>query len=201
MKNLQLFGIMFLAMGLFACGQSSENQSETATAETETANATPEAQSETPEDWKTLSTDDYTISYPADWELDESGQMGTSLILYTPAKSENDQFRDNINLMTQNLTGQNVDLDKYVEISENQVKTQLKNGKIIESERITTKQPNYQKIIYTGNHGSGDLKFEQYYWVTKDKAFVLTLTCQIDQFDDYQEVGEKIMNSFSIKNN
>ncbi len=199
MKNLQLFGIMFLAMGLFACGQSSEEPSETATAETETATATPETQSEIPEDWESLSTDDFTVSYPADWELDESGQMGTSFILFGPDKSENDQFRDNLNLIIQDLRGRNIDLDKYVEISENQLKTQLKNGEILESQRITTKQPNYQKLIYTGNQGVRDLKFEQYYFIINEKAYALTLTCEIDQFDEYQEAGEKIMNSFSIK--
>jgi hypothetical protein len=44
-----------------------------------------------------------------------------------------------------------------------------------------------------------DLKFEQYYWVINEKAFVLTLTCEEDQFKNYKEVGEKILNSFIPK--
>ena len=84
-------------------------------------------------DWNTFKKDSYTIDYPKDWELDESGQMGTSFILFSPLTSQKDQFRENVNLLVQDLTGYNLDLDKYVEISEEQVKTLITDGKIIES--------------------------------------------------------------------
>ena len=57
----------------------------------------------------------------------------------------------------------------------------------------------FQKVIYNDDQGIYKLKFEQYYWVKKEKAYVLTLTCEIDQFEQYIETGEEIMNSFRLK--
>ena len=73
--------------------------------------------------------------------------------------------------------------------------------KIIESKRITTENLNYQKVIYTGEQGMFNLKFEQYYWIVGDKAFILTLTCEESQFDNFQVKGEKVLNSFNINQN
>ena len=66
----------------------------------------------------------------------------------------------------------------------------ITDGNIIESKRITTEPLNYQKVIYTGKQGIYNLKFEQYYWVVDDKAYILTLTCEESQFDNYQATGE-----------
>jgi hypothetical protein len=185
MKTLKLIGLLTLIVNFTAFGQTTESKSQT----------------EVLNEWKTLTENNYSINYPDKWELNKSGQMRTSFILFSPLSSEKDQFKENVNLIIQDLTGYNLNLDKYVEISESQIKTMITDGKIIESKRITTKTLNYQKVIYTGKQGLFDLKFEQYYWVVGDKAFVLSLTCEESQFDNYKEKGEKILNSFNINQN
>ena len=149
-------------------------------------------------DWKTVNDSNYTIEYPDNWELNKSGQMGTKFILFSKLSNSSDKFRENVNLIIQDLTGSNIELDKYVEISENQIKTLLTNGKIIESKRISDKEFEYHKMIYTGKQGVFDLKFIQYYWVLNNKAFVLTFTAEIDEFGNYAKIGKKIMDSFKI---
>jgi hypothetical protein len=93
----------------------------------------------------------------------------------------------------------NIDLGKYVEISEGQIKTMITSGVIVESKRQKSGDYDFQKILFTGKQGIFDLKFEQYYFVDKQKAYVLTLTCEINEFDQYKETGEKILNSFKLK--
>jgi hypothetical protein len=183
MKTIKLIGILALIINLTACGQTAENKTETL------------------DGWKSISENIYSIDYPDNWELNKSGQMGTSFMLFSPLSSEQDQFKENVNLLIQDLTGHILDLDKYVEISEDQIKTMITDGEIIESKRITAKTLNYQKVIYTGKQGIYHLKFEQYYWVIGDKAFILTLTCEESQFDNYQGTGEKILNSFNLNKN
>lgn len=154
------------------------------------------------EDWNTIKKDNYSIDYPKDWELNESGLMGTSFILLSPLSTQTDQFRENINLLVQDLKKHNLDLDAYVEISERQIMTMITNGQILESERVTNQGLEYHKVIYTGTQGKLSLKFEQYYWVIReDKAYVLTFTCEEAQFDAYKFTGEKIMNSFKLNEN
>ena len=183
MKIIKLIGIIALGINLNACGQTSENKAETA------------------KGWKSLSENDYSIKYPDNWELNKSGQMGTSFILFSPLSFEKDQFKENVNLIIQDLTGHNLDLDKYVAISEGQITTMITDGEILENKRMTTNNLNYQKVIYTGKQGIFNLKFEQYYWIIENNAYILTLTCEESQFDNYQKTGEKILNSFEINKN
>lgn len=175
MNRLLTFGVIFLTTILLTFGQT--------------------------RDWNSLKKDSYSIDYPKDWELSESGQMGTSFIIFSPLTSQKDRFRENVNLLIQDLTGYNLDLDGYVEISEAQIETMMTNGKIIESTRVTDNTLDYHKVVYTGKQGNLNLKFEQYYWVVRDKAFVLTLTCEENQFDEYKLKGEEILNSFKLKKN
>ncbi|MEJ5245648.1 MAG: hypothetical protein WHV28_08080 [Bacteroidota bacterium] len=183
MKQIKLFGVTAIFFSLIACGQTTPKN----------------VQSDIPNDWKTIDEFNFTIQYPDSFELINSGLMGTTFILFSKQTSQQDLFLENINLIIQDLTGLNINLDKYVEISEAQVKTLITNGNIIESKRIEMGDSEYQKVIYTGTEGQYNLKFEQYYWIIKQKAYVLTLTCELNQFDKYQAIGEKIMNSFKIK--
>ncbi|WP_369048193.1 hypothetical protein [Tenacibaculum sp. UWU-22] len=149
--------------------------------------------------WNLLNEKDYSIQYPKKWQLNKSGIMGSRFILLSQLTSDTDKFKENVNLIIQDLTGYNIDLDKYVEISEGQIKTMIIDGNIISSNRIKNEKTEFQRVIYTGKQGAFNLKFEQYYWVQNNKAYVLTLTCEANQFNDFKDTGEKILNSFKIK--
>ncbi len=150
-------------------------------------------------DWKTLVQTNYSIQYPSNWELNQSEQAGLSFILFSSLESEQDKFRENINLLIQDLTGKNMDLTEYTEISENQIETLVTNSNLIESRRIKKNTDQYQRVIYTGDQGVFHLKFEQYYFIFDNKAYVLTLTTEKTKFGDFKETGEKILNSFKLK--
>lgn len=180
MKKLSILFIIFLP--IIANGQSGKKTSDSNT-----------------EEWKTVKEKTFSINYPSTWGLDQSGQMGTSLILFSPLESEQDTFRENVNVIVQDLKGMDIDLDKYTEISEDQVKKLITNSAIVESKRIKNGNSEYHKIIYTGEQGLFKLTFEQYYWVKKDKAYVLTFTSEQDKFEHFKETGEEILNSFEHK--
>lgn len=149
--------------------------------------------------WKTLSNNQYAIQYPANWELNQSGQMGSSFILFSPLESAQDSFKENINLIIQDLAGYNVDLNQYTQISEEQIKTMLQNASILESKRLKNTNGEYQKMVYTATQNNYRLKFLQYYWVAKQKAYILTFTAEQNKYDTYLNTAEKIFNSFKIK--
>ena len=60
----------------------------------------------------------YSISYPDTWSIDTSKQMGTELIIFSPLENESDKFRENVNVIIQDLKGQSIGLDDYAKISE-----------------------------------------------------------------------------------
>ncbi len=148
--------------------------------------------------WKILQESNYSIKYPSNWQLNQSGQMGTSFILFSPTESAQDTFLENVNLLVQDLAGMNLDLDKYTSISENQIKTMIANSNLLESKRIKNDKSVFHKLVYTGDQGILKLKFEQYYYILNDKAYVLTLTCEQNKFVQFKEIGERILNSFVL---
>jgi len=148
--------------------------------------------------WKTLTVDNFEIDCPDNWVVDTSHQLGSSFFLFSQLTDKNDQFKENINLITQDLAGYNVTLDQYAEATENQVKNLITDGKIISSEKQKKGEEDFHKIIYTGKQGIYDLKFLQYFWLLDSKAYVLTLTCEIEAFENYLATGERILDSFKI---
>jgi hypothetical protein len=81
-------------------------------------------------------------------------------------ESKTDLFRENINLIIQNLEGQKInDLNSYTELSEGQIKTAIENSTIIQSKRINVldkkgENNEYHQMIFTGTQGTFKLKFE-----------------------------------------
>ncbi|WP_298515326.1 PsbP-related protein [uncultured Kordia sp.] len=149
--------------------------------------------------WKSITRDAYSIQYPSDWKIDTSGSIGADLIIYSQLSSADDIFTENINVLIQDLTGYNMDLDSYTEISEEQIKTVIQNGKIIESKRVTSGSNPYHRVVYLGEQNGYKLKFAQHYYVIDNKAFVLTLTCEEDQYDNYISTANTVFKSFQLK--
>jgi hypothetical protein len=149
--------------------------------------------------WKTIDESTYSIQYPDNWELNTDKSMGTSFVLFTQQTSSEDKFRENVNLIIQNLEGYNLNLDDYVTISEEQINKMVTNGKIIESKRLFKNNSEFHKVIFMGDQGIFKLKFVQYYFIKDEKAFVLTFTSEQEQFENYKIIGEKIVDSFILK--
>ena len=184
MKKSSVLTLILLSVSSYAFGQNGFGRT----------------QSTAQNKWKSFSDKGYTIQYPGNWDMDTTQQMGTSFIIFSKPTGPDDHFRENVNLLIQDLSGKNINLDKYVKISEEQIKTAIVNGKLLNSKRYTSANGRqYQKVIFLGDQGMFKLKFEQYYFVERGKAYVLTLTCEADKFDSYKETGEKILNSFSMR--
>ena len=151
------------------------------------------------ENYLTHSDEHCEILYPGDWDKNTTGQMGTSFILFSPLESEGDKFRENVNLLIQDLQGQKIDLKSFVELSENQVKTLITDGEVLESEMLNNSNGEHHKLVYNGKQGVFNLRFEQYFWIIEGSAYILTFTSEADKFPQYKSVSEKILNSFKMK--
>lgn len=158
-----------------------------------------EESNELTKDWKTEETSDYRIQFPEEYTLDKSEQMGTKFILFSELKNDEDKFKENINLMVQDLKGMNLNLDKFSEISINQIKTMITNSNIEYSTKEKNKDGDFFHIIYTGSQGIFNLKFEQYYFMKNEKAFFITFTSEISEYENYSSTAKMILNTFKLK--
>ncbi|HBX49919.1 MAG: hypothetical protein A2275_10350 [Bacteroidetes bacterium RIFOXYA12_FULL_35_11] len=157
------------------------------------------AQSTAPSGWLIFDNVDFSIQYPGDWDSGDASQTGLIFSAFSKVKSNKDKFRENVNIVTEDLFGKNFDLDKYASVSEAQIEKMIEKGKLIESKRITLNGISFQKMIYTGKSSDIKMKFVAYFCVEKSRAIVLTLTCEESEFSDYSETGEQIISSFKLK--
>ena len=149
--------------------------------------------------WKKLDRPNYSLQYPVDWDFSESGGMGAVFVILAPLESKADKFRENVNLVIEDLKGQSIDLDRYAELSKGQLKAALTNFNLIDGQKKNNRNREYFKAIFTWDDAPFRLKVEQYYWVVDGKAYVLTFTSEQDKFADFSETGEKILNTFTFK--
>jgi hypothetical protein len=163
--------------------------------------------------WKKIDRVDYSIRYPANWDLQqkEDRTPGAPLLypftVLSPLESPTDKFRENINLVVEQLKGRtidgvdgkNINLEKYAELSTNQLKLGMRNFQSIETKKIDNSRHKYYQTIFTWDSDPFKLKVEQYYWVANGKAYVLTFTSERDKFAKFRGTGEKILNTFAIK--
>ncbi len=142
----------------------------------------------------------YSISYPQNWKLDQSGTMGSSFTIFCPETSDPNVFRNNVNLIIQDLSDcYNINLDQYVHIYRKLIKILYQDSSVLEIKHIARGRSEFQRIIYSGDQGVYHLMFLQSFMIRDDKAYILTLTCEKDNFEKYKKTGEAIMNSFVLK--
>lgn len=145
-------------------------------------------------EWTDFKGETFSISHPKDWDPDTSGSMNTKLILFSQLTGEDDLFKENVNVLSQSLKGQNMTMKDFVALTENQIKTMVTNGNIWESEGDEERHA----IVISGFVENNDLKFKQLYVLKNDIIYIITFTTLENTYDDYKDIGYKILDSFKL---
>jgi hypothetical protein len=163
--------------------------------------------------WKKLDKDKYSIRYPDNWQVEEkddstaTGNLTYPVAIVSPLESPQDKFRENVNLVIENIEGQTlkgasskaITLDSYLEAGTALLKKSMKNYRTVESKKITNGRLPYHKLIYTWTYDSFNLQVEQYCWLIDGKAYILVFTSERDKFPKFKNTGEQILKSFTPK--
>jgi len=137
----------------------------------------------------------YKITYPDTWSLDKSGIMGTKFLLFSPVEDAQDNFRENVNLVVEDVSAHKaIDLDQFMAASKSQIKSMISGAEIISSENLGE----YSKMLFSGQQGIYNLKFEQHVYLKDGFAYILTFTAKEDAFDEYSKTAEEIMSTFKL---
>lgn len=149
--------------------------------------------------WIIFQKDNYQISYPETWNLDTSHISSTDFVLTSPQTSTEDLFRENLNLIVQDLKGLNFDLDNFTALSEQQIQNYMQESELIENERMKKAGLDCHHLVYTAKKSDRTLRFEQYYWIINDKAYVLSFTAELEAFEAFKDTSKHILDSFVVK--
>ena len=173
--NLKLIYTVLLVFGIKSYGQTSPDQNVT---------------------WTRYENLNYSLSYPETWRLDTSHMMGADFFIFSRKEDSSDLFMENVNLMSYDLQGQSITLDSFVHTSEKQISTMANGYKILQSARLQGQSGSFHKLDFTARQGIYQLRFIQYYFLSKDKCYTLTFTMEQGKYTRYSGTALKLMDSF-----
>lgn len=145
---------------------------------------------------------DYNIICPESWtELDPS-DYNAEFVILTDFEDELDTFQENINLIIQNLSENQMNLDSYLDLSLEQIRNN-DDFELIESSESVLGGFEARKIIYkTSFEQLGDensLQLMQIFTIINNKAYLITYTAEPSSYDKYMNEVNEVINSFSLK--
>lgn len=147
---------------------------------------------------QTFSKNNFQIQYPYNWSLDTSKVMGSEFFLFSPFEGESDKFRENINGIIQDWGGENIDLQKYKEITDKQINQTLNGVKVLQSSIVKKDSNAYFQILYTMIQGKLKLKITSICYINDGKAYLVTFSSEVAKYLKYKKVADEILNSFLI---
>lgn len=149
--------------------------------------------------WKTHKKGSVSIDYPPTWILDQSGANRTSFVILSPRESEADQFRENVNLMIQDVTAQGYTMDSYVNTSINQINKYLQSANISRTESVASPYGPCHELEYTARQQGILLQFTQRHWLIDGISYILTFTSEPNSDPRFAETSDKMFDSFQIR--
>lgn len=152
-------------------------------------------------EWKKHSTSKFSISYPENWDLQESSNSNSEyLILSSQKESDNDIFVENVSLLIQQTDKDlNLQLNEFVSSIMSQLEGFLIDFELIENTSFTKNGLTFKRIVYTGLKNEIDTYFTQMFCILNGKIFMLTFVSETDNLELYEKTAEQIMNSFELK--
>ncbi len=141
-----------------------------------------------------LDREDFHVSYPVGYNLDESGQEGTTFVLTAQKDNDNDIFIENINLVTKNVGG--VSFDELVKATEKEINGV---GTVIENKRLKLNGKDCLRLVIEFTQNDIDFTYIQHQLVENGKAYALTFSCEKKMLDKYYEDMNSVLMSFTLK--
>ena len=140
----------------------------------------------------------YKLQYPESWTLDTSKTLGPAIFIFSPLETGEDKFRENVNILVQDLRGEDINLARYKEITDKQVNDLVTDGEIFESSILRKNNQEFYRITYAMTQGKFRVKITSVCHIQNEKAYLATFSSEIDKYDAYKETGEQILASLKL---
>ncbi len=142
----------------------------------------------------------FTIKYPSDWTV-APYKEGTNVIFYSPLENALDVFKENVNIVVQDMSAQKMipDLNKYTTIAINQMQVVFKqNFKLLESKPITISGVPGHEIVFIGHGPEMDLKIKCAWTIKRKASYQFTYGAVASQYDKYIDKVDAMLRSLHI---
>lgn len=139
-----------------------------------------------------------SIQYPEDWTVQEN--IGGALVAFlSPTESGNDKFQENLNIVVQDLGGEEVTLEQYAEVTKQSLSQVITDLEIVSAEMASGDDgQDVYTMEYTGKQGEFELDWKQAFTIAGGKAYVLTYTAELANIDAFADVVGPMAESWTV---
>jgi eukaryotic-like serine/threonine-protein kinase len=139
-----------------------------------------------------------TIKYPQSWERrDIDNPITGEVVAFVSAKqTEADKFQEKLTISVEDFSGT---LQDFSDTSTNDITKHLIKADIQKPRETTLANKSAYQLIYTGQDGENNLKSMQLFTLKGDKAYIVTYTAAIDNYNDFIQTAETMIKSFEIQ--
>ncbi len=146
--------------------------------------------------WKTLSKYNFTIRYPANWELSTNVDSGSAFILISPRDSISSS-RVAIGLKI-NDSVQDTNIDSYANSMKAEINAYNTKAQLIEKRRVRFGTNSFYYMLFSLEKNGNKYNVELWFLVTGKKSYILKSLTYTESFDRYRKTIESIMGSFTL---
>ena len=141
----------------------------------------------------------FQMKYPAAWDVEE-GVMGTAVFFLSPLSGPYDQFRENVNIIVEDVSAHpGLTVDDYEIVSIDELARTITDFTIIErGRRIVSGRP-ARTLEFTGTQGIYQVRFLQVYTIIAGRAFVITYTAEDSQYQIYLPAVTRMIDTLSLQ--
>ncbi len=138
------------------------------------------------------------IKYPQSWERQDVNNAitGEVVTFLSPKQSDADKFQEKVTISVEDFSGTLQEFNDSI-IKENN--NNISKAKNIQSNDSSLANKQGKELVFTGKNGENSLQNMQIFTLKGDKAYVITYTAEIDNYDDFIQTVETMIKSFEIQ--
>ncbi|MBD2607011.1 protein kinase [Scytonema hofmannii FACHB-248] len=138
------------------------------------------------------------IKYPQSWEKIDIGNVVTEevVVFVSPKQSDTDKFQEKLTISVEDFSGT---LQDFSDRSTNHITRHLVKAEIQKPRETILANKSAHQLIYTGQDGENKVKNMRLFTLRGDKAYIVTYTAAIDNYNDFIQTAETMIKSFEIQ--
>lgn len=139
----------------------------------------------------------FSVSYPTGWAVSEENENVTVTFL-APKNPEIPEFQVNMNIIAEDLSGENLSLESYLDISLTNLESAIEDMKIIQKSPVTLNNKEFYMLSFDGKYANIGMRRHQYFTIENNVAYIFTLTTpSIKDYPEYEAAVRLIAETFT----
>jgi len=141
----------------------------------------------------------FSIKYPALWAYEENIN-GAAVIFYSPQENDLDFFKESVNIVVQDISGNPLNLQDYSQLAIKQMEAVFEENMItLESVPIFIADRSGYKFVFIGKSPEADLQYMSVWTIEGTTAYQVTFTSIASHYEQYIFKVKRMLRSFRIE--